>query len=203
MFIEYAIRVGPTNASFRHSNGVLQQHGAAGCYEQHACIRQLPTCFTQFSHFIYSYATGIRNTADSAPLATSLTSATIACLSEDLKPLALLLDVCQRKSLEPLHSSKRRERLNYGEQKQARYKRIILAFCHRLRRGLSFLRTPAVFDGGLDRPGSNEQIFLSVAIQLVATLASFIRTSHILAMLLATHSVAALPQPEYLGIRLH
>lgn len=69
----------------------------------------------------------------------------------------------------------------YGEQKQARVSEIILAFCHRLRRALSFLRNTC---GLRRRPGLGQaptnKSFLSVVIQSVAAL-------------------TALPQPEYLG----
>ncbi len=131
--IEYAIRVGPTNASSGTRTEYLQQHGAAGCYEQQHVYASFATCFTQFSHFIYSSPRESATTADSAPLATSLTSQqSLVCL-EDLKPLALLLDVCRENLWNSLHSSKRRERLNYVSRNKPEYKRIILAFCHRLR----------------------------------------------------------------------
>ena len=59
------------------------------------------TCFTQFSHFIYSYATGIRNYCRQRAFGYFADfSNDRLFVFEDLKPLALLLDVCQRKSLE-------------------------------------------------------------------------------------------------------
>ncbi|QUI98967.1 hypothetical protein KCP74_03685 [Salmonella enterica subsp. enterica] len=82
---EYAIR-STNNAPSALELSTFQRRGAAGRYEQHRMYwppASRPASLRSSAGFIYSYATGIRNAFRQTArlLATSLTSATIACLS--------------------------------------------------------------------------------------------------------------------------
>src|SRR5699024_667973 len=90
-------------------------------------------------------------TADRAPLATSLPSATIACLSCSFKAISYAPG-CLPEKIPATHFTPRNgESVSLTvSRNKPEYKRIILAFCHRLRRGLSFLRNSC---GLRRRPG--------------------------------------------------
>nr|VXZ90004.1 Uncharacterised protein [Klebsiella pneumoniae] len=77
-----------------------------------------------------------------------------------------------------LHSIQRKAS-KYGEQKQARISKIILAFCHRLRRGLSFLRNTCGLRRRPDRPGQRTNSSYDFVLRTAAALAALVHTGHV------------------------
>lgn len=158
------------------------------------CIRQFEPALRKFYHAIRCASQWNLTTADSAPLV-SLTPCNNACLSEDLKSLALLPDVCQRKSLNhsPLLQTESCPLITVSSSRQNMC--INLKGSTTVYEGIGFMKLPGLdADVRIGQPQTNNLIHV---IQFVILCYFFICTI-VMFMLPARDrlSCRSLPQPE-------